>query len=759
MTRSVALRRFALALSAASLLAAAPMAAQTIQLRLVDDRQTPIDSPVKVCFYRVLETACLEQPPYVVPPQLQGFDSLTAEGPRHGPLNLKRAELASETSGPITVTVARKALVVIDGMPAALTLSLYRREDDSFRKAAWHFDPKSGSGTWVPSGSFVASLSDGRHAPQIEFLRGEPGKRYVFRYRSKPGWSVLVRCVARVTRQPVSAALVEVLSASDLETERSLGRGKPDQDGLAAINGIPEPYATLSVSADGFLKDRVRGVAAAAGSLAFREVLLSRGGNVRASVAIDGEPARGAACRLVSPHAKAVPLQTTMEERLSRAVETLWEGRVGKDGVCLAGPVEQGEYLLRLVPVGAANSSDEPVTVVDEQTAELDVRLQRLEVRGTVKKGEKPLSDVVVTVANIEDLVNSPTGRSVPPAPLMLNTDSDGRFRGFVLKRGEYSFGVVDDAWRSKASKRPVWVGDDGATVDFQISDADITGLVVDQAGNAISRAVVTLTIYKGSEWTIRPVYAQEDGRFSFSFTDPGLFKLEASKKGYRDAEPVDLTIPPDVTSVPPVTMVLSKLNSIDGRVLSISGVPLPGARVAAYQAQPGVPPAIVGEALTDSDGAFTVPAAPGSGTRLFVTGPGCPLQLADVGNDDSDKTLRCASISAGIEAVVTKANHSPIEGEYLFLRWNGNLIPLDQLKTHLGFLGLPFKTDGAGRVTLVNLPPGDYDVFVGSGSSEATIAEGLKYGYASSARLNPREVVELEIQLGKGVRFSAPAP
>ena len=111
---------------AASSAPASPTA--PLGLRLLDDRGKPIAEPVKVCLYRRLETSCLERSPYEVPSSMY-FESLTAEGPAHGPINVNRSDLAHAGPSDLSVRIARKGFLTIEGLPgrAGRPVSLFRR--------------------------------------------------------------------------------------------------------------------------------------------------------------------------------------------------------------------------------------------------------------------------------------------------------------------------------------------------------------------------------------------------------------------------------------------------------------------------------------------------------------------------------------------------------------------------------------------------------------------------------------------------------
>jgi hypothetical protein len=198
---------------------------------------------------------------------------------------------------------------------------------------------------------------------------------------------------------------------------------------------------------------------------------------------------------------------------------------------------------------------------------------------------------------------------------------------------------------------------------------------------------------------------------------------------------------------IPPQKIVLKRLDRIEGHVVWPGGGRAPGIAVASFSTGAGVP-FNAGHVITEADGHFSVAKADGPSTRLFVAGPGCPLQVTDVQNNGEEITLPCAAESSGLEITMKKGDGSPVEGERVTLRWNGVLIPNAVLNDHLTFLGMPTGTNGEGRLTIVALPPGNYDVFLQSGSSEATISDGLPHGFISTVTLAPMETAELEVRL-----------
>ncbi|HTO77375.1 MAG TPA: carboxypeptidase-like regulatory domain-containing protein [Thermoanaerobaculia bacterium] len=726
---------------AAFLMFAAPLSlAAPLRLHLLDDRGSTIGSSIKVCVYRGVETICFEQSPYEVPTSMRDFDSLTAEGPSHGPIHLRRIDLRHEGTDELSVRIPRKAELAIQGLPAdPITLSLYGSDDATFRKPAFRFENVKAMGLLIPAQRFVLALSDGRNAPDLQLLSAKPGSQYHIDYHRRPGWSLLFRSVA-TERAPVDGAAASLLSAAAPGKERELAKTVSDRDGLGTISGVTESYVTISVSAAGYLKTSAPGITAGRGTFTFREMALERGGYVKAEVTLDGTPATGSACQIASTQQKR-----DSGSRLPTA-EVLAEVKVSKSGICETPRMAHGDYVFRVIPKDSGNSDDQSITLAEDQALDLEVKLRRYGVSGTVRRGEKPEAGALVFVTNDADFPGFPAGRSAPPDPLKLETDDEGRYDGTVWRSGRYTFTVASRSLAAAGTKT-VDVGDDGAVVDFQLNEGDVSGVVVDQQNKPVPNAWVNLSFRVPGGWENRYGYGDEDGKFSFPLQEGGRLKLMAGKDGYKNSDEIELNVSPD-QAPPPQMLVVSHLDTIDGHILWPDGNGAAGIGVATYDAAPGRAPINAGSVLTEPDGHFSVAKASGSTTRVFVTGLGCPLQVADIANDGQDVRLRCATISSSLEITMKKTDRTGVQDERVLLRWNGILIPREILSSHLIFLGMPDGTDSGGRLTIVALPPGNYDVFLQDASSEATISEGLQYGFISTVTLAPMETAELEVRL-----------
>jgi hypothetical protein len=418
--------------------------------------------------------------------------------------------------------------------------------------------------------------------------------------------------------------------------------------------------------------------------------------------------------------------------------EAVYDAKTKADGVCETPRVAEGNYVLRLTPGADGVSADEPVTVLEGRASELEIRLRSLRVGGKVYRGSRPAGGLAVRIARRDDLARHSS------TYLELITDSEGEYRGTVWSPGEYSFVVMNPARSAVGTVRRAMVGDDGAEVDLYLNAYEITGRVHDDEQQAIPEATVLLT--RDSRYH-RATKTTPDGTFAFPMDGEGMVRLNPQKAGYQPGEPVEFQLIAD-TAPRPVVLTMKKLPSVKGTVFWASGLRASGVGVGSFQMTPGRAPAPLGAQRTDNAGAFEVPRAPAGMTQLFAVGSGCPLLMSSVPPETDEVVLRCSAESAGVQFLLRDPGGTPRSHESLILRWEGALIPRAVLRDHLFLLGLPREADGTGRLSLAALPPGVYDVFLGRGASEDSIAAGLPNGYLTSVQLAPFDRPEIEITI-----------
>jgi len=235
------------------------------------------------------------------------------------------------------------------------------------------------------------------------------------------------------------------------------------------------------------------------------------------------------------------------------------------------------------------------------------------------------------------------------------------------------------------------------------------------------------------------------EGRFLFPVSEPGSGKVQAMKSGYLAPEPVEVAVQPE-TPVTPLVIRMKKAATITGHVAGAIG-PGTGAALESYRLDPGGRTSFLGRTVAGLEGAFEVAAAEGATTRLFVTGAGCPLSVFDVQpTAGDDLAIRCPAVGSSLELTLEDPQGKPLGGRTVLVRRDGVFIPASSLIDHLSRFHLPAATDGGGRLFLVGLAPGRYEVYLADSTSPDLVALGVKEGFLTSADLAPAVTTELKI-------------
>lgn len=744
----------------ALLFAAAPAAAVApAHLRLVDDRGKPLASAVEVCFRLETRSDCAQAAAAAQMVTPQGFVSVRVEGDDYGPVVVRRQDLSVQSDGSFRIAVARKALLTIE-RPArqpgrkesatpiaeqALGVSLYLPDDPSFREPMFRATLGAERRTKVPSGVFIVSLTEGTNAPDLQRLTAQPGATVRLAHRQLQGWSLVVRCHRGDGGRPVSGAEVRLAEA--------LGFGRPEQpiqtmasaaDGIALFSGVNASLVTLSASHAGLLPADVRGISAGPGTFALRDVALTVGGRLVAQVSVHGRPLPGAGCEI-----DAVAVAAPDPHDASRQI---WKGTTDAKGVCRSQRLPAGGYRLRVRIPDSSSTVRRWITLAEDQDLDEDLALAPSRVSGVVKRRDQPAPGYVVTAASRPLAEPSGAGLEVSAGA---TSDEAGKYELTLWEPGQYILRLRSPAGGSVAGHQILTtLGDDDQTADFTLDASAFTGSVVDELGQPMAGAIVTLVYWDGG---VRSA-ADAGGSFEIDVQGEGSATLRAGKPGYGVSDEMHFQVAQDA-AIPPATLVVKRRASIRGTVVSAAGEPLPDVRVTSLIASPNGVQAY-GSAASGPDGTFEVTVPPGA-PQLFVDGATCPLSLTvlatsdgagdtgDAGDDTAPaNVVRCPAQPAALELTFVDDKGRPVPHAVVLLRLGGVVVPQSLLAMHQALLGLPAESDGAGRLVLADLAPNEADLFLKGLSSEGAIAAGLERGFLTSVNLPALQTTEVQLTL-----------
>jgi hypothetical protein len=704
-------------------------AAKSWSLRLVDDRGKAIDGELEACFQIGIRSDCVSSrgASIPVPPE---FVSVRVEGPDHGPISMRRQDLKTQPGGDLILTVPRKVLLQIGTSPKEhLVVSLYSQDDPTFRAPSFRREVQGGSAIKVPAGDHLISLAAAGRAPDLHLLSARPGGSERLLYSPRPGWSLAVRCRAEKQDAPVRGAQVDLGAAEGFSARAQTERRISGKSGLALFSGVSYLLASAHVEHPRFVPHQEEGISASPGTFAFREALLEEGGRLRVTVTADGKPLPGVDCRVLEYGAN--PQGPAPEPKAH------FQGTTDKEGMCHSGRIAAGPYTLRLSRPGDRTFLDRSVILSNGEETAVSVPIVSIKAHGTVLRGSQPAPAYIVTFSDENEIKPNATRRDTQAEAV---TNGKGEYETLLWASGDY-YASVETPNGTPAMHKRLRLENSEEQVDFYLEEHDVAGVVLDERDRPVANASVLLSWNRA---THRLAHTDEQGSFSFPLVEDGRGMVQAKKTGYLDPPVVEVEAHPGAYP-PPLTIHLKRTGLLTGKLLGSAG-PAAGASLFSYRLEPGGTATPLGYATADGEGRFELAAADGAPTRVFGTGAGCPLTSFDLTPSPEETVLHCAELPASLELHFADTHGRPVSGKSVFARKDGVIIPNEVLATHLSGLHLLSATDGGGRLFLVGLAPGSYDIYLEEATNPALIAGGLPYGFLTGSNLAPLTTTELEV-------------
>lgn len=709
------------------LLAAAEAESRQLQIRLVDDLGAAITSDLQVCFQVETRLECARSgaTPMDV---LSGTASVRVEGSGHGPVSVRREALEAGPDGVATLKVPRKAFLEVTARPGLrLAVSLYPQNDPTFRTPSFRVETTGAESARIPAGDHVVSLAAPGRAPDLHLLSVAPAERRKLVWREWTGWSLLLRSLAADNGAPLEGTRAEVRGTEGFSDPATGPRTEvAGRSGLILLGGLSHALASATLEHAGYARRQAEGLSASPGTFTFRAIPLERAATLRATVRAEGKPVAGASCQVVEYAANSlgpVPEPTIHSE-----------GKTDAAGTCRSAPLAPGPYRLRLTAAARQSRLERSVELAAGEETAVEIDLIPIRVYGNVLRGSKPVKDHVVVLYDADNPVPNATRRDGAAEAI---TDEEGKYEAVLWTPGSY-FASLETPDGTPADGRQVWLDlGEEQQVDFDLEEHTVAGSVVDDRDKPVAGASV------GLRWNkmLRLAKSDEAGSFQFPLPEPGEGRIEVRKAGYRNPPPVEVSAQPGAPP-PPVVVRLRRAGLLSGSIR------MAGIHLASFSVGPGLTGGYLGSAAADREGRFEVAAAEDGATRLFATGPGCPLASFDLAPTTDEVALACPEHAASLELQFVGPGGSAVAGKSVLLRRDGILVPNRVLIEHLGRLRLPAAADGSGRLLLPALAPGRYELFLAEATSPELIAAGSPQGFLAAADLAPLTTTELQVEL-----------
>lgn len=318
----------------------------------------------------------------------------------------------------------------------------------------------------------------------------------------------------------------------------------------------------------------------------------------------------------VDPAGQSWSVKLQRLDRDSSIVTTLATEVASPDGVWRKQGLPQGRYLLRISrPEGDAWWMDE--VVIDENPAPVQVRIHIVKVAGTVHLGKNPLAASLWF------------GGRHGAVRVEARSDEKGTFETWLPHAGSWMVHVSSESPVIEREIPKVEVqpkpGSDRAEVELRLPNTRLRGKVVDEAGKAITKAIITAQPNGAVQEGLVQTFADDEGKFALSGLPPGPALVQADAGRDRYAHPVEVAISED-REPDPIVLVARAQKRLTGTVVSTSG-PVPGVRLRATPA--GIPAILSASATTDARGDFELFLPPQTREILLtVSAPGFAFRM-----------------------------------------------------------------------------------------------------------------------------------
>ncbi|MDY7092208.1 MAG: carboxypeptidase-like regulatory domain-containing protein [Acidobacteriota bacterium] len=371
--------------------------------------------------------------------------------------------------------------------------------------------------------------------------------------------------------------------------------------------------------------------------------------------------------------------------------------------------LEPGTYQLRVFDETGATWWNHPVEVRGGEQEEW-IEIPVIEVVGAVRRGGDPVTG--------ELIFGTTQGKERLNFPL----DEDGRFEGYLPREGTWPLELRPPGGRGVRTLEPVEVevpqGELIAELDIELPDTLLYGEVVDEDGEALANAHLTLIGLRPEQKRREALdQADDEGRFEIEGLTPGDVLIRAAhENGKSPWRQISLQEGLDPGSL---RLVVEREAEISGRVVA-QGRGLAGALVLAQPDPHQGLSASQRRAVSAAGGGFRlqVPARPLS---LLVWAPGHPLRLLRHSpSTESTEPLELDLSTASGELVLAPA--AALSGD---LEWNQ--LTLLHRGAQVSFLvlvrDLQLPLDRELRLSIPQAQPGEYALCA---TGPATCARGV---------------------------------
>lgn len=513
---------------------------------------------------------------------------------------------------------------------------------------------------------------------------------------------------ASLSPQHASISLRTIPAESGVEGTE-LDRVSPDSAGNFSLSRVPSGTYRLVADHELFSRKVVPRIVVDATDVTLSEPLLLR---KPVSLYVEVFPT-------IDPHGASWTLE--IADPTSRAtlhrVDSL-EGGVGRTPQLLA-----GSHVLRVFDSKGNQYTEDTVDVLEDGQV-VSVNLSLVVVTGEVSlDGEGFLARLWF-------------GGKTGSVRVSTDSDTDGHFTAILPRPGLWTVDVEASALGVYGHDLEVEIPEPDssgrATVAIELPDTRLYGTVLDEEGNPQPEAIVRVT---GSDFRLTTsAETGVDGHFDLYGIEPDEVQLQAEHDG-RQSGPRTTTIV-EGDSVGPIYLSLRQRETVSGRILGSSRVPVAQAFVIGYPITAAHRPASQSLPNTRSsfDGEFELKVPSDTRTlRIWFLAPGYSLENELVVLPLAEPLQVTLNTTGGTVSLA-----GPSNGGAPVVFVNGEPVDLFLLREWAKLLGVEQR---APTIVVPAMPPGTYSYCSLQPSEAIAVISGAaqpKAGSCSTATLNP---------------------
>jgi hypothetical protein len=371
--------------------------------------------------------------------------------------------------------------------------------------------------------------------------------------------------------------------------------------------------------------------------------------------------------------------------------------------------LSSGEYTLLVKGDQPLQQFVRRIAIEEGNVTKKEIRLTSRLLEGQVFFGRQPVSDVAISLG------------SGPAWKANISPNVNGEFGGPLWQEGPFIAVVTGGPLHEPFGTSKELYGSDRIPWDLVIPDRRIYGRVIDETSNApLAGAAVSIESESPDLHFSHDATTDSSGHYEFTAVSDGQHKLSAQADKHVPASPVVVSLAEE-DSERRVDFSLKKGVELSLRILDAWGAPAANAGILAIA--DGLNPEYF---TSDATGTFAIAISEVAGKTLYIVPREGSFLIARIDasmKPDGDTQSIPLQVPAGLSslAILTRAEGGePIANVSLLMRFNGQVMPPEVLRTISSVQGSAFRTGADGQTILRSLPSGLYEFWPYQSPQEA---------------------------------------